>query len=114
MPNAVLERLGYGRAVVGSAVGGVSEILDQGGGILVPPGDPEALARAICTLLADPALAVSLGAEGRVLVREQFGVDRMVKESVRLYRGLLAGRQPHEAMAASRGHRRDRGSVAAP
>src|SRR5260370_37912932 len=107
MPKAVLESLAHGRAVVGSAVGGVSEILDQGGGVLVPPGDPEALAGAICTLLADPALAVSLGAEGRVLLREQFRVDRIVEESVRLYPGLLARRQPHEAMAARRRHRRD-------
>ena len=113
MPNVMLDSLAHGRAVVGSAVGGVSEILDQGGGILVPPGDPEALARAMCTLLADPALAESLGTEGRVLVREQFGVDRMVDEMVRLYQGLLVGRQPHEAMAATREHRSDPGPVGA-
>jgi glycosyltransferase involved in cell wall biosynthesis len=92
MPNAVLESLAHGRAVVGSAVGGMSEILGQGGGILIPPGDPGALARGMCILLADPALAARLGAEGRVLVREQFDADRMVEESVRLYHGLLAER----------------------
>ena len=65
MPNAVLESLAHGRAVVASAVGGVPEILEHGGGVLVPPGDPEALADAMRALLADPAMAARLGAEGR-------------------------------------------------
>jgi L-malate glycosyltransferase len=107
MPNAVLESLAHGRAVVASSVGGVPEILDWGGGVLVPPGDPEALADAMRTLLADPALAARLGAEGRALVRDRFGIDRMVEESLRLYRGLLAGRSPREVSAAESGDRPD-------
>jgi glycosyltransferase involved in cell wall biosynthesis/O-antigen/teichoic acid export membrane protein len=90
MPNAVLESLAQGRAVVASAVGGVPEILERGGGILVPPGDAGSLADAMCALLADPALAARLGAEGRGLVHDLFGIDRMVEESLRLYQGLLA------------------------
>lgn len=97
MPNAVLESLANGRPVIASAVGGVPEILGRGGGVLVPPGDPEALADAMCALLADRALAARLGAEGRALVCEQFGIDRMVEESLRLYRGLLAGSSLREA-----------------
>ncbi len=89
MPNAVLESLAHGRAVVASAVGGVPEILGRGGGILVPPGDARALADAMRTLLADPALAARLGAEGRVLVHDRFGIDRMVAESLCLYQSLL-------------------------
>jgi glycosyltransferase involved in cell wall biosynthesis/O-antigen/teichoic acid export membrane protein len=110
MPNAVLESLAHGRAVVASAVGGVPEILDGGGGVLVPPGDPDALADAMRTLLADPALAARLGAEGRVIARDWFGVDRMVQESLRLYRGLLAGRSPRAASAPRSGDRSDPGS----
>jgi glycosyltransferase involved in cell wall biosynthesis/O-antigen/teichoic acid export membrane protein len=89
LPNAVLESLAHGRPVVASAVGGVPEILGRGGGILVRPGDPEALAQAISTLLADPALEADLGAEGRALVHDLFGVDRMVADSLRLYYRLL-------------------------
>jgi glycosyltransferase involved in cell wall biosynthesis len=89
MPNAVLESLAHGRPVVASAVGGVPEVLDRGGGILIRPGDPEALAKAIITLLADPALVADLGAEGRALVRDSFGVDQLVADSLRLYYGLL-------------------------
>jgi glycosyltransferase involved in cell wall biosynthesis/O-antigen/teichoic acid export membrane protein len=100
MPNAVLESLAQGRTVVASAVGGIPEILVRGGGILVPPGDPKALANAMRSLLADPARAARLGAEGRALVGDVFGIDRMVEESLRLYRGLLAGRPLHEAGAS--------------
>ena len=67
------------------------------------PATPEALADAMRTLLADPALAARLGAEGRAVVRDGFGIDRMVEESLRLYRGLLAGRPPHEAIAPDDG-----------
>jgi glycosyltransferase involved in cell wall biosynthesis len=99
MPNAVLESLAHGRAVIASAVGGVPEILGHGGGVLVPPGDPEALADAMCALLTDPALAARLGAEGRALVHDRFGIDRMVDESLRLYSRLLAARS-HQATRA--------------
>ena len=107
MPNAVLESLAHGRAVIASAVGGVPEILDRGGGVLVPPGDADALAEAMRTLLADPALAARLGAEGRDVVHEWFGIDRMVDESLRLYQGLLAGRSPHQATEPQSGDRPD-------
>ncbi|HEY6275008.1 MAG TPA: glycosyltransferase [Streptosporangiaceae bacterium] len=101
MPNAVLESLAHGRAVVASAVGGVPEILAGGGGLLVPPADAGALASAMCTLLADPALAARLAAEGRGLVRDRFGADRMVAHSLGLYQGLLAGQTLPEASAAA-------------
>lgn len=101
MPNAVLESLAHGRPVVASAVGGVPEILGHGGGILVRPGDPGALAEAMAKLLTDPGLAADLGVEGRALVRDRFGVDRMVTDSLRLYYGLLGGRRPRELGAAT-------------
>jgi hypothetical protein len=50
-------------------------------------------------LLADPALAARLGAEGRALVHDRFGIDRMVDESLRLYSRLLATRS-HRATKA--------------
>jgi glycosyltransferase involved in cell wall biosynthesis/O-antigen/teichoic acid export membrane protein len=103
MPNAVLESLAHGRAVVASAVGGVPEILGRGGGILVPPGDVRALADAMRTLLADPVLAARLGAEGRVLMHDRFGIDRMVAESLRLYQSLLKRKSSRQARATRPG-----------
>ena len=111
LPNAVLESLAQGRAVVASAVGGIPEILNRGGGILVPAGDPEALADAMRSLLADPTLAARLGAEGRAVVSDGFGIDRMVEESLQLYRGLLAGRSPGEAGASDYWDRPGPGSL---
>jgi L-malate glycosyltransferase len=114
MPNAVLESLAQGRAVVASAVGGVPEILERGGGILVPPGDAGSLADAMSALLADPALAARLGAEGRGLVHSWFGIDRMVEESLRLYQGLLATKVDRRTGIAGTGRARPRLAVPRP
>jgi glycosyltransferase involved in cell wall biosynthesis len=102
MPNAVLESLAHGRPVVASAVGGVPEILSRGGGILVRPGEPDALAEAMRTLLCDPGLIAYLGVEGRAVARGSFGVDRMAADSLRLYYRLLGGRSPLRSRTGSR------------
>ena len=89
MPNSVLESMSAGRAVVATDVGGVAEALEDGGGVIVPPGDPEALAREIGRLLQDPDLAGRLGAQGRRAVLGRFSVERMVAETLDVYEGLL-------------------------
>ena len=89
MPNVVLESLAHGRAVVATSVGGTTEILADGGGILVPPDDVEALADAMVALVSDPGRCRALGEEGRRLVAERFGLDRMVSETEALYAELL-------------------------
>lgn len=66
LSHVLLEALTVGTPVVATAVGGNPEILTDGvNGLLVPPGDPRALAAAIGRLLADPALAERLAAAGR-------------------------------------------------
>ena len=55
------------RAVVGSRVGGIPDVVADGEtGILVPPGDPAALAAALVRVLTDRELAERLGAEARI------------------------------------------------
>ena len=62
MPNAVLEAMACGKPVVGSDVGGVRELLaDNESGIVVPPGNACALARAITRLIEDRDLAGRIG-----------------------------------------------------
>jgi glycosyltransferase involved in cell wall biosynthesis len=51
----------YGRAIAASAVGGLPELVDESCGRLVPPGDPQALAAALCEILGSRALAESMG-----------------------------------------------------
>lgn len=79
-PNAVGEAMACGRPIVATDVGGVEELLggDGGAGLLVPPGDPAALAGAISALLADPLRRAELGTTARRRIETQFSVDRMV------------------------------------
>ena len=89
MPNAVLESLGVGRAVIATRVGGVPEILCHGGGIMVAPRDPVALASSMVELAADPVLTAALGAEGLAVATSRFSMERMVDETAGLYAELL-------------------------
>ena len=62
-PHAVVEALAVGTPVIATDVGGVSEVVRDGeNGLLVPPGDPEALAGAVRRLVGDRALAARLRA----------------------------------------------------
>jgi glycosyltransferase involved in cell wall biosynthesis len=62
----LIEAMASGRPVVGSRAGGIPFVIRDGvDGVLVPPGDPVALAEALSTVLTDPALAARLGRAGR-------------------------------------------------
>jgi len=64
LPRVTLEALSRGRAVIGSDVGGIPDVVrNEENGLLVPPGDPDALARALRRVLSDRALAEQLGAQ---------------------------------------------------
>lgn len=83
---AALEAMALGRPVVASRVGGLAEVVDDGrSGLLVPPGDPEALGDAIARLLESAEFRTRLGAEGPRRVREDFSPDRMVSAYQKLY-----------------------------
>jgi len=62
--------------VVSTETGGIPELLGDGAGLLVPPGDSEALADALHQLLHDPALRSRLGESGRRRIEEQYSVER--------------------------------------
>jgi starch synthase len=68
------------RPVVASAAGGVVEIIADGTtGVLVPPDDALALARAVASLRADPARASAIANAGSARARSAFGVGAMVR-----------------------------------
>jgi glycosyltransferase involved in cell wall biosynthesis len=78
------------RAVVASRIYGIPELVEDGAtGILVEPGDADALARAISSLAGDPALASRLGAAGRARFETDFRVERCAAETVSIYREIL-------------------------
>jgi glycosyltransferase involved in cell wall biosynthesis len=68
---AALEAMACAKPVVASEIGGLTELVRDGEtGLLVPPEDPAACARALDLLVSDPALAVSYGAAGRLKARQ--------------------------------------------
>jgi len=76
--------------VVCTNVGGIPEIVRDGvNGILVPSGNPEALSRAIISLLKNRDLAGRIAEEGFQLVKEKFSVERMVQDTKKIYDHLV-------------------------
>lgn len=78
---AAVEAMALSRPVVASAQGGLSEIVvPSETGLLVPPNDPQALADAVCELVAKPELAQSMGANGRARVEEHFALGEQMRK----------------------------------
>ena len=89
LPYTVLEAMAAGVPVAATRVGGVPEqVVDGETGFLFPPGDPAAAAAAVERILADPEGAARLGDAGRERARREFGLERMVSETVALYDAL--------------------------
>jgi glycosyltransferase involved in cell wall biosynthesis len=90
----LLEALRFERPVIASGIGGITDIVEDGRtGLLVPPGDPRALAAAISSLAADPDRARSLASAGRALARERFGWAEVIRSTNRTYRSAVEGRR---------------------
>src|SRR5437016_13747921 len=71
--------MNHGTPVIASRVGGIPDIVEYGvSGLLVPPGDADALAAAVGRLRDDPALARRLGGAGRRRLQEEFSWDVIV------------------------------------
>jgi len=86
-----LEAMERGRPVVASAVGGLSEIVDDPRtGLLVPSGDVAALADALVELAGDPARAAARGAAGRARALAEFSQERCTDRIEALYEAALA------------------------
>lgn len=85
-----LEAMACGTPVVASNVGGIPEVVrGKVNGLLVPPGEPEALASAIEVLLEDKSLRTQFGSEGRKWVVESFSSEAVAKRLLDLYAELL-------------------------
>jgi len=89
LPLALLEAMLAGKAIVASATSGIPEAIEtEVHGLLVPPGDEAALARALGRLFAEPDLRRRLGAAASGRGRAQFTIGVMVDAYERLYRGV--------------------------
>ena len=85
---AGLEAMSCGLPLVASRVGGLPEIVGEGTGLLVPAADPEALAGAVLTLLADPELD-AWGHRARSAVVENWSNERLVARHLEIYGDCL-------------------------
>lgn len=90
--STLLDAMAMGLAVVGTRAGGIPEAVTDGvTGVLVPPGNSDALADAIVRLLGDAAARARMGEAGRARVAEKFGVDRLVDGTLDVYRRVSRG-----------------------
>ena len=82
----LLEAMNFGVPVVASGIGGIVDIVfNEDTGLLVPPGDAGALARALLRLAADPGLAGAIGVRGQDFVRTSFSWASIVSRWQALY-----------------------------
>jgi glycosyltransferase involved in cell wall biosynthesis len=103
LPIALLEAMASGVPPVATSVGGIPEVIADGrDGLLVPPGDPAALAAALDKLLADAGLRADLGGRARARAAD-FDLVAAVRRTEAVYRRVVAGRDgaagaDHEAL----------------
>lgn len=87
----VLEAMARGVPVVQPAHGSFSELIEAtGGGLLVPPGDPQALAAALADLLRDGERRRQLGEAGRAACTTRFTEDRMAEDMMNVYQEVTS------------------------
>lgn len=86
MPMAVLEAMSWGLPVITTPVGAIVQLIQNGvDGILVEPGDVEAIATAILRLSGDPALRARMGAAARATIEARFSINVAVERLSGIY-----------------------------
>jgi glycosyltransferase involved in cell wall biosynthesis len=86
----IIEAMAMKNPVIASRVGGIPEIIVDGQtGILVPPGNAEALRLALASLLENRAMREKMGIEGRKRVEQRFSIEKNVRQTEYIYERLL-------------------------
>lgn len=90
MSNTVLEALACGLPCVVTAVSGMQQLVGaSGAGLIVPVGDPAALAQALVRIQADPEEREAMRRRGREIVASRYSMPVIVERYIDLYRGLV-------------------------
>jgi glycosyltransferase involved in cell wall biosynthesis len=94
LPIAILEAMAGGNAIVSTTVGSIPTIVDDENGVLVPPGDADALTDGLARLLTDAETTRRMGRTSRQRVVADYSWDGMTEELVALYERLAAVARP--------------------
>ena len=90
--NTLLEAMASGLPVIATRVGGNVELVDDGRtGMLIPPGEVDALAQAMLRYVGSPSLTLQEGSAARIRAERVYSLDEMVAQYAALYERLLAG-----------------------
>jgi len=85
--TSLLDAMACAKPIVATTAGGMPEVVADGRtGLLVPPRDHAAMADALIRLLTDASLRAGMGAAGLARVRERFSAERMVQDTLEVYR----------------------------
>ena len=97
----LIEAMGYGKPVIASAAGGIVDIVkDNATGILVPPGDAEALAKAISRAMDQPDQLAGIARKGTQFADSAFGWDTIVSDLRKVYKTAVEHRHATDAGAS--------------
>ena len=92
MPMTLLEAMAAALPIVITNVGAIPTVVEDGvSALLIPPKDPEALARALCKVAGDPSLAAAMGRAARQRVERDFSVEASLRNYEALYHEMLPG-----------------------
>ena len=90
VPQAIMQAMACGLAVVATPVGAIEEAVQRGRtGLIVPPRDAPALAAALAALMEDPARRTAMGRAGREYAEAHFGINRMLDQMEAVFRRVI-------------------------
>lgn len=94
VPQSLLQAMAMGKPVIGTTVGGIPEVIDDGvNGYLIPPRDADACAERIVELIQNPARRAEMGRAGRARVEKEFSFEGMLDQVEAVYHAALEGRR---------------------
>lgn len=95
VPQALMQAMLSGVPVISTPVGAITEVIEDGRtGLLVPPKDAQAQARAIERVLADQPLALRLAAAARADAVDRFGFERMIDQMIAIFQSACKLKVP--------------------
>jgi len=89
MPNALLEAMSAGKPIIATPVGGVPEILDHGNAGLLVKNNVESVVEAIQSLINNPKLCTSLGANARQQIKDNYDIEQTFENLVTYYNKVI-------------------------